>query len=165
MNPLQRASASRFPSAWSGASTTPGWLPIVTSIGAVVVAFMIGGVVIQVAGGHPIAAYEHIVQAAFGSLGVFNDTLVKATPLILVGLACALAFRMKLWNIGAEGQFYLGAWGASAVVLIPILPADTPRVDHAGGDGRCRLRLRRAVGLHPRLSQGQAATSTRSSRR
>ncbi len=108
--------------------TTPGWLPIATSIGALVVAFIIGGIVIQAAGGHPIAAYEHIVQAAFGSLGVLNDTLVKATPLILLGLACALAFRMKLWNIGAEGQFYLGAWGASAVVLIPILPADTPRV-------------------------------------
>ena len=106
---------------------TPGWLPIATTIGALVVAFMIGGVVIQAAGGHPIAAYEHIVQAAFGSLGVFNDTLVKAIPLILVGLACTLAFRMKLWNIGAEGQFYLGAWGASAVVLLPILPATTPR--------------------------------------
>ncbi len=107
--------------------TTPGWLPIATTIGALAVAFVIGGVVIQAAGGHPIAAYEHIVQAAFGSLGVFNDTLVKAIPLILVGLACTLAFRMKLWNIGAEGQFYLGAWGASAVVLLPILPATTPR--------------------------------------
>ena len=107
--------------------TTPGWLPIATTIGALLVAFAIGGVVILAAGGHPIAAYEHIVQAAFGSLGVFNDTLVKAAPLILVGLACTLAFRMKLWNIGAEGQFYLGAWGASAVVLLPILPATTPR--------------------------------------
>ncbi len=107
--------------------TTPGWLPIATTIGALAVAFVLGGVVIQAAGGHPIAAYEHIVQAAFGNLGVFNDTLVKAAPLILVGLACTLAFRMKLWNIGAEGQFYLGAWGASAVVLLPILPATTPR--------------------------------------
>jgi simple sugar transport system permease protein len=107
--------------------TTPKWLPVATSIGALVVAFFIGGIVIRMAGGQPIAAYGHIVKAAFGSVGVFNDTLVKATPLILVGLACALAFRMKLWNIGAEGQFFLGAWGASAVVLLPILPADTPR--------------------------------------
>lgn len=108
--------------------TTPRWLPIATSLGALVIAFAIGGVVIQAAGGHPFAAYKHIAEAAFGSLGVFNDTLVKAIPLILVGLACTLAFRMKLWNIGAEGQFFLGAWGASAVVLIPILPANTPRV-------------------------------------
>ena len=58
--------------------------------------------------------------------GVFSDTIVKATPLILVSLACALAFRARLWNIGAEGQFFLGAFGASAVVLTPILPPQTP---------------------------------------
>ena len=49
-------------------------------------------------------------------------------PLILTGLACALAFRMGLWNIGAEGQFLLGAWGASAVVLFPLVPAGTPGI-------------------------------------
>jgi ABC-type uncharacterized transport system permease subunit len=42
-------------------------------------------------------------------------------------LACSLAFRMKLWNIGAEGQFFLGALGASMVVLIPVLPETAPR--------------------------------------
>jgi simple sugar transport system permease protein len=57
---------------------------------------------------------------------VISDTLVKATPLILVGLACTVAFRMRLWNIGAEGQFFMGAFGASAVVLAPLLPPDTP---------------------------------------
>jgi ABC-type uncharacterized transport system permease subunit len=106
---------------------TPGWLPVATSIGAVVVALCIGGVILWAAGGNPIKSYQHIFRAAFGSLGVLNDTLVKASPLILVGLACSLAFRMRLWNIGAEGQLYLGAFGASAVVLIPILSADTPR--------------------------------------
>jgi len=50
---------------------------------------------------------------------------VKATPLILVGLACSVAFRMKLWNIGAEGQFFLGAFGASAVVLTQVFGNDT----------------------------------------
>ena len=70
----------------------------------------------------------HPVDASFGSIGVLSDTLVKATPLILTGLACALAFRMRLWNIGAEGQFLLGAWGASAVVLFPLVPAGTPGI-------------------------------------
>ena len=65
-------------------------------------------------------------NAAFGSVGVISDTLVKATPLLLTGLACALAFRMRLWNIGAEGQLLLGAWGASAVVLAPLLPPARP---------------------------------------
>ena len=72
----------------------------------------------------PGPSYAHIARASFGSLGVFSDTMVKATPLMLVGLACSLAFRMKLWNIGAEGQFFMGAFGASAVVLIPLLPRD-----------------------------------------
>jgi simple sugar transport system permease protein len=52
---------------------------------------------------------------------------VKATPLILVGLACSVAFRMRLWNIGAEGQFMIGAFGASAVVLVPLLSESAPR--------------------------------------
>lgn len=106
---------------------TPRWLPPVVSVGAVLVAFIIGGIVIQLGGGQPIRAYQYILKAAFGNIGVFNDTLVKATPLILVGLACALTFRMRLWNIGAEGQFYMGAWGASAVVLFPLLSPQTPR--------------------------------------
>ncbi len=106
---------------------TPKWLPAATSIGAVIVALIIGGVVIQLGGGQPLKSYQYILKAAFGNVGVFNDTLVKSTPLILVGLACALTFRMRLWNIGAEGQFYMGAWGASAVVLLPLLPATAPR--------------------------------------
>ena len=103
----------------------PAWYPPLVSLGAVVVALVIGGGVIALAGGDPIGSYRHIGEASFGSWGVFSDTLVKATPLLLVGLACSLAFRMKLWNIGAEGQFFLGAFGASAVVLIPVLPANT----------------------------------------
>jgi simple sugar transport system permease protein len=102
---------------------TSRWLPIWTSIVAVIVALILGGILIALVGGDPFATYGHIVNVAFGSLGGITDTLTKATPLILVGLACSLAFRMKLWNIGAEGQFFIGAWAASAVVLIPLLPA------------------------------------------
>ena len=75
-------------------------------------ALAIGAVILAFVGGDPIRSYPHIVKAAFGDIGVLCDTLVKATPLILTGLACSLAFRMRLWNIGAEGQFLLGAWGA-----------------------------------------------------
>jgi ABC-type uncharacterized transport system permease subunit len=103
----------------------PRWYPFAVSGGAVSVALFFGGIVIALAGGNPFASYAHIARASFGSLGVFSDTIVKATPLILIGLACSLAFRMRLWNIGAEGQFYLGAFGASAVVLLPILPENT----------------------------------------
>jgi general nucleoside transport system permease protein len=105
-------------------SEPPRWYPFAVSAGALLVALVIGAVIIAIAGGNPFASYAHIARASFGSIGVFSDTLVKATPLILVGLACSIAFRMRLWNIGAEGQFYLGAFGASAVVLIPLLPED-----------------------------------------
>lgn len=109
-------------------TATPGWLSPAITLGAVVVALVISGAIIAVVGGDPIRSYLHILDASFGSVGVLSDTLVKATPLILTGLACALAFRMRLWNIGAEGQFLLGAWGASAVVLFPLVPAGLPGI-------------------------------------
>jgi general nucleoside transport system permease protein len=105
----------------------PGWFQPALSIGAVVVALLMGAVFIKLAGGDPWKAYVHIAQASLGSVGVFSDTIVKAIPLMLVGLACSIAFRMRLWNIGAEGQFFLGAWGASLVVLLPVLPKDAPQ--------------------------------------
>ena len=106
---------------------SPAWFPVVVSLGAVVVALFLGGIIIALVGGNPIASYAYIAQASFGDIGVLSDTIVKATPIILTALACSIAFRMKLWNIGAEGQFIMGAWGASAVVLAPLLPAETSR--------------------------------------
>src|SRR6266508_2898033 len=104
----------------------PRWLPAAISAGAIALALLIGGVILALVGGNPIAAYRQLARSSFGSLDVFSDTMVKAIPLILVGLACAMAFRMRLWNIGAEGQFFMGAWGASAVVLIPLVARTTP---------------------------------------
>jgi simple sugar transport system permease protein len=104
----------------------PRWFPALVSLGAIIFALFLGGIIIAFAGGDPFLSYAHIARASFGNLGVFSDTIVKATPLILVGLACSVAFSMRLWNIGAEGQFYLGAFGASAVILIPILPPEAP---------------------------------------
>jgi simple sugar transport system permease protein len=105
----------------------PGWYPAVVSVGAIVVALILGGILIAIAGGNPFASYAHIARASFGDTGVLSDTIVKATPIILTALACSIAFRMKLWNIGAEGQFIMGAWGASAIVLAPVLPTDASR--------------------------------------
>ena len=103
----------------------PRWYPLVVSLVAILIALIIGGIVIQLAGGDPIRSYLHIGEASFGNIGVLSDTLVKATPILLTALACSVAFRMKLWNIGAEGQFIMGGFGASAVILAPLLPAET----------------------------------------
>ncbi|MBT6150423.1 MAG: ABC transporter permease, partial [Chloroflexi bacterium] len=106
----------------------PKWLPAATAFGSVIVAFIISGIILKFIGGEPLRVLKFFFSATFGSWGVFSDTLVKATPLIMVGLACAVAFRMKLWNIGAEGQFYMGAFFSSLVVLIPIVPLNsTPK--------------------------------------
>ena len=104
----------------------PRWYPLVVSLGAILIALILGGILISFAGGNPFLSYAHIARASFGNIGVISDTLVKATPIIMTALACSIAFRMKLWNIGAEGQFIMGAFGASAVVLAPLLPAETP---------------------------------------
>ncbi|MBN1266635.1 MAG: ABC transporter permease [Anaerolineales bacterium] len=103
------------------------WFASLLSFLAVVLALLIGMLIIKLGGGQPWLIYKHIAKSSFGSLGVFSDTMVKAIPLMLVGLACALAFRMRLWNIGAEGQFFLGAFGASLIVLLPVLPEGAPR--------------------------------------
>ena len=104
----------------------PRWYPVAVSLLAILIALILGGIVIAFAGGDPLRSYAHIARASFGNLGVLSDTLVKATPILMTALACSIAFRMKLWNIGAEGQFIMGAFGASAVVLAPLLPAETP---------------------------------------
>ena len=106
----------------------PHWLPPLVSLGALVLALVLGGIVLTVVGGNPFQTYLHMARAAFGDEGVLSDTLTKATPILLCGLACSLAFRAKLWNIGAEGQFFLGAWAASAIVLLPVLPGTAPKI-------------------------------------
>jgi simple sugar transport system permease protein len=61
------------------------------------------------------AAYGLIFRDSLGSAFAISETLTRATPLILCGLSVAVAFRAKLYNIGAEGQFYAGALAAVAV--------------------------------------------------
>jgi len=109
-------------------SDNPWWLPVLTAVGSVVLAFIISGLILKLDGGQPLLVGKFFWNATFGSWPTISDTMVKATPLILVGLACAVAFKMKLWNIGAEGQFYMGAFFASLVVLVPIVPPDSPKV-------------------------------------
>lgn len=96
---------------------------------AVVLAMIVGGVVVLAAGSNPFSAYGQLFQGAFGSLYNISETLVAAIPLILAGLAVAFAFRAGLFNIGAEGQLFMGAilsaWVGytlnwPGVILIPV---------------------------------------------
>lgn len=75
------------------------------------------GLIFWATGKNPLTVYSLMYQGAFGSAYSLSETVVKAIPLILCGLAVSLAFRMKLWNIGAEGQFFMGACAATWLAL------------------------------------------------
>ena len=71
----------------------------------------------------PLKAYEAMWRGAFGTRNGLAETMLRATPLLLAGLGVLIAFRCGLWNIGAEGQLYAGALGATlAGVYLPPLP-------------------------------------------
>jgi simple sugar transport system permease protein len=76
---------------------------------AVLAAFIVGAMILLLQGVNPLEAYQSMVVGAFGSKNGLADTLVKATPLLLVGLGIAIAFRGGVINIGAEGQLIVGA--------------------------------------------------------
>jgi len=90
-------------------------LKITVSLLAAVAALLLVAVPVLAAGRSPLDAYALILQGAFGSMFAFSETLNRATPLVLTGLAAVVAFRAKLWNIGAEGQLYIGALAAVLV--------------------------------------------------
>jgi ABC-type uncharacterized transport system permease subunit len=98
--------------------TTPRWLALAVPVASLVAAFAASSVVLLAAGKDPIAIYLRLFDRAFFASGALTSTFVTATPLLLTGLAAAAAFRMRLWNIGGEGQLYLGAVGASGVGLV-----------------------------------------------
>lgn len=97
---------------------------VVISLASVVLGLLFCGVLVFFTGNDPIDLYTQIFSAAFGSAYGFSETVVEAIPLALCSLGVMVAFRMKLWNIGAEGQFYMGAFGATFFALtFPGLPA------------------------------------------
>lgn len=90
------------------------FLTVATPLLAVIAALALAGILIAIAGAPVPTAYGKILTSAFGSKLAATETLTRATPLILTGLAAAVAFRARLWNIGGEGQFYLGAIAVAA---------------------------------------------------
>ena len=81
------------------------------------VSLIITGIVLALSGADPFTTFAAMAQGAFGSVHGFAETLVKTIPLALTGLGVALAFRLKFWNIGAEGQLTLGGVAAAWVAL------------------------------------------------
>ncbi len=93
---------------------------------AILAAMVVVGFMIAAAGLDTLRAYRALLEGSVGSINGISETLVRATPLILIGLGIAVAFRGGMWNIGGEGQFYLGALGAALVGIY--LPPMSPVV-------------------------------------
>ena len=98
---------------------------------AVIIALAIGALVMLIVVYDPIVAYQAMLSGALGSKNSFAETMLKTIPLLLTGLGVAIAFKGRSFNIGAEGQFYIGAlvvsWlgvagqGIPHIIMIPLL--------------------------------------------
>ncbi|WP_315918277.1 ABC transporter permease [Mesorhizobium sp. SP-1A] len=78
-------------------------------LAAIVLSLAASAVMLRFAGASPVSALAAIYEGAFGNRAAIVTTLLRASPLILTGVAVTVAFRAKIWNIGAEGQLYAGA--------------------------------------------------------
>jgi ABC-type uncharacterized transport system ATPase subunit/ABC-type uncharacterized transport system permease subunit len=100
-----------------------GWASLLSTLGAVALALILVGGLITLMNVSPLKAYEAMWRGAFGTRNGLGETMVRAIPLLLAGLGVVVAFRCGLWNIGAEGQLYAGALGATlAGIYLPALP-------------------------------------------
>jgi simple sugar transport system permease protein len=106
--------------AWGGRIVSTVLVPLVS----VLCGFLVGAIAIVAAGADPIQAYSALFAGAFVNHNALAETLVSTTPYVGLGLAVALGFRAGLFNIGAEGQFYIGSLtGTFVAYSIHGLPA------------------------------------------
>lgn len=91
------------------------WALVLAPIGAVVFTLMVSALLVRWAGAPVGQTYALLLQGAYGSVFALSETLTRAIPLMLTGLAATVAFKARLFNIGAEGQLYVGALAAVAV--------------------------------------------------
>jgi general nucleoside transport system permease protein len=92
-------------------------MDLLPSLLAVAGALMVGAVLLMALGANPIIAYGELIKGAFGSQNALAETVVKATPLLLVGLGICIAFRGGVTNVGGEGQMVMGALFGITIAL------------------------------------------------
>ena len=101
---------------------TPAWMNLALPMLAVTATLILCSGLIAAAGAEIVPAYGALFAGAFGSRFNAVETVVKAAPMVFTGLAVAVAFRAKFWNIGAEGQLLAGAMAAAFIGGIEGLP-------------------------------------------
>jgi len=90
---------------------------------AIIVGFLVGAVLLALAGISPVEAYSKLIDGVFSQPKYITWSIVYASPLILTGLSVAFAFRTGVFNIGAEGQFVVGSLAACMVGILVDVPA------------------------------------------
>ncbi len=106
-------------------------LSVLVPVLAIILAFIASALFLSLSGYDPGRVFFLMWRSSFGSRYALSETVVKMIPLLLCSLGVSIAFRMKLWNIGAEGQFHAGALGAtwfalsypdmSTFILLPLM--------------------------------------------
>lgn len=100
-----------------------GWGSCLVFFAAVALAFTVGGALLAMQGKPALGGLWLLLESGFGSRHALEDCLIKAVPIFLCALGVGLTFRLQIWNIGAEGQFALGAVGATwAALTFPAWP-------------------------------------------
>ena len=96
-------------------SQSSGLALLLAPVGAVLFTLLVSALLVWWAGAGVAQTYGLLLRGGFGSVFALSETFTRAIPLMLTGLAAAVAFRARLFNIGAEGQLYVGALAAVAV--------------------------------------------------
>jgi simple sugar transport system permease protein len=86
-------------------------------LAGVLAALAASGLIILILGYNPLDIYARLAAGSLGTAYRLRSTILKAIPLAVLSLGTLAAFRMKFWNIGQEGQFYMGAYGASLIAF------------------------------------------------
>lgn len=95
----------------------PGLVSAGAPVLGVLVGLLIGAVLIWISGADPLEAYTIMFKGAFGGQRQITETLLKTCPILLIALGLTVAFRTRVWNIGGEGQYYMGALFGGLVAL------------------------------------------------
>jgi simple sugar transport system permease protein len=104
----------------------------------ILIALLFSSILLALSRANPLQAYQELLLGAFGGSRQLTETLLKTTPILIIALGLAIAFKARVWNIGAEGQYHIGALlGGWIALIFPTLPPTLliPLMLLAGGLG------------------------------
>lgn len=96
---------------------SPFMIPLSIRLLAILMSLVVGGVILGFSGVNPMMAYASLFRGALGSVVGLGETLAIATPLLIIGLGLTVSFKVNVYNIGAEGQMWLGGLFAALIGL------------------------------------------------